>query len=111
MRRFLGLAERLEGPTPWSNRPEQILQSEQIGGSLLPALDTDLAVEIAEAMQQGKRHQPARQCGIDIGVRISESAKETVGAARQAGRHEGAGTQQIVLLPPCHDVAKVDEPG
>ena len=49
-----------------SDRPEQILQLVEIGGLLLPALDTDLSGRVAEAMQQHQRRQPPLQIRRNI---------------------------------------------
>src|SRR2546430_11774546 len=59
-----------------SDRPQQILQFEEIGGLLLPALDADMPDGIAVTMQQHQRHQPPLQVGRDIGPRIAKTLEQ-----------------------------------
>src|SRR5437773_12213792 len=55
-----------------SDRPQQILQFEEIG-FLLPTLNADLANGIAHPMEQEQRHQPSLQGRREVGARISKS--------------------------------------
>jgi hypothetical protein len=73
----------------------------------LPALNAYLHRQIAEAMKHKKRHEPPRQCSIQVGFRIPETLQETADTPRTSRRRERTWTEQIVFTPTGHDVTKV----
>src|SRR5262249_6743866 len=92
-----------------SNRPEQSFQFVQISGFLLPTLNAYLLRQIAEPMQQKKRHESSGQRRVRVRLRIPKALQETADPARYSLSHEGARTKQVVLSPARHDVAKIDQ--
>ena len=56
-----------------------------------------------------KRHKPSGQRRICTRLRISEPLEETANTATHSPRRESTRTEQVVLTPTGHDVAKINK--
>jgi hypothetical protein len=60
-------------------------------------------------MKQKKRHEAPGQRSIQVGFRIPETLQETADTARPSSGRKRTRTEQVVLTPTGHDVAKINK--
>jgi hypothetical protein len=64
--------------------------------------------QIGEPLKKKNHHEPPGQRKIYTRFRRSEPPQQTADAARHSPERERTRTEQIVLTPTGHDVAKID---